>query len=221
MKVLVVGANGKIGHQVVTMLEESNTHSVRAFVRKEEQAEELKQKGIEAHLGNLEGSVSDLGEAVKGVDAVVFSAGSGGSTGADKTLLIDLDGAVKVIEAAQNVGVDRFILVSAFGANNRESWIGNEDMAPYYVAKHYADKALEQSNLDYTIVRPGGLLDEPAKDKIKVAENLEVSESDEGTVPREDVAKVIVASLDNEKTYRKAFDLVSGEQAIEEALNQL
>lgn len=219
MKVLVVGANGKIGSQVVNMLEESDAHSVRAFVRKEEQVEELKQKGIEAHLGNLEGSVADLEEAVKGMDAVVFSAGSGGSTGADKTLLIDLDGAIKVMEAAQNVGVKRFVMVSALGANNREGWSG--DMRPYYVAKHYADKALEQSDLTYTIVRPGGLLDEPAKDKIKIAGNLELSESDERTVPREDVAKVIVASLDNEKTYRKAFDLVTGEQGIEEALNQL
>ncbi|SPT61477.1 Uncharacterised protein [Aerococcus viridans] len=83
------------------MLNESETHSVRAFVRKEEQAKELESKGIETHLGNLEGSVSDLKEAVKGTDAVVFTAGSGGSTGADKTLLIDLDGAVKVMEAAQ------------------------------------------------------------------------------------------------------------------------
>lgn len=219
MKVLVVGANGKIGSQVVNMLEESGTHSVTAFVRKEDQVEELKQKGIKAHLGNLEGPISDLEEAVKGMDAVVFSAGSGGSTGADKTLLIDLDGAVKVMEAAQHVGVNRFVLVSAFGADNRENW--SEDMAPYYVAKHYADKALQQTELDYTIVRPGGLLDEPAKDTIKVGPSIQLSESDYKTIPREDVAKVIVASLDNEKTYRKTFDLLTGEQSIEEALNQL
>lgn len=219
MKVLVVGANGKIGRQVVNMLEESDTHSVTAFVRKEEQVEELKQKGIEAHLGNLEGSVADLEKAVKGMDAVVFSAGSGGSTGADKTLLIDLDGAIKVMEAAENIGVNRFVMVSAFGANKRDGW--SENMAPYYVAKHYADKALQQTNLDYTIIRPGGLLDEPAKDTIKVGDNLELSGSDYTTIPREDVAKVIVASLDNEKTYHKTFDLVTGEQSIEEALNQL
>ena len=219
MKVLVVGANGKIGKQLVNLLNESETHSVRAFVRKEEQAKELESNGIETHLGDLEGSVSDLKEAVKGTDAVVFTAGSGGSIGADKTLLIDLDGAVKVMEAAQNVGVDRFVLVSAFGADDRESW--TKDMAPYYAAKLYADKALQQSELDYTIVRPGGLLDEPAKDKIKVGPNIQLSESDSRTVPREDVAKVIVASLDNEKTYRKTFDLITGSQPIEEALNQL
>lgn len=219
MKVLVVGANGKIGKQLVNLLNESETHSVRAFVRKEEQAKELESNGIETHLGDLEGSVSDLKEAVKGTDAVVFTAGSGGSTGADKTLLIDLDGAVKVIEAAKNVGVDRFLMVSAFGADQREKW--NEEIKSYYVAKYYADKELMQSGLNYTIVRPGGLTDDASKGKVVVSDNMQLADSDDWTIPREDVAKVVFESLDNEKTYYKAFDLVSGEQSIEEALDQL
>ncbi len=219
MKVLVVGANGKIGKQLVNLLNESETHSVRAFVRKEEQAKELESKGIKTHLGDLEGSVSDLKEAVKGTDAVVFTAGSGGSTGADKTLLIDLDGAVKVTEAAKNVGVDRFLMVSAFGADQREKW--NEEIKSYYVAKYYADKELMQSGLNYTIVRPGGLTDDASKGKVVVSDNMQLADSDDWTIPREDVAKVVFESLDNEKTYYKAFDLVSGEQSIEEALDQL
>ena len=219
MKVLVVGANGKIGKQLVNLLNESDTHSVRAFVRKEEQAKELESNGIETHLGDLEGSVSDLEEAVKGTDAVVFTAGSGGNTGADKTLLIDLDGAVKVIDAAKNVGVDRFLMVSAFGADQREKW--NEEIKSYYVAKYYADKELMQSGLNYTIVRPGGLTDDASKGKVVVSDNMQLADSDDWTIPREDVAKVVFESLDNEKTYYKAFDLVSGEQSIEEALDQL
>ena len=219
MKVLVVGANGKIGKQLVDLLNESEKHSVRAFVRKEEQAKELESNGIETHLGDLEGSVSDLEEAVKGTDAIVFTAGSGGSTGADKTLLIDLDGAVKVIEAAKNVGVDRFLMVSAFGADQREKW--NAEIKSYYVAKYYADKELMQSGLNYTIVRPGGLTDDTSKGKVVVSDNMQLTDSDDWTIPREDVAKVVFESLDNEKTYRKAFDLVSGEQSIEEALDQL
>ncbi|SFQ28281.1 Uncharacterized conserved protein YbjT, contains NAD(P)-binding and DUF2867 domains [Desemzia incerta] len=219
MKVLVVGANGKIGKQLVDLLNKSEKHSVRAFVRKEGQAKELESNGIETHLGDLEGSVSDLEEAVKGTDAVVFTAGSGGSTGADKTLLIDLDGAVKVIDAAKNVGVDRFLMVSAFGADQREKW--NEEIKSYYVAKYYADKELMQSGLNYTIVRPGGLTDDTSKGKVVVSDNMQLTDSDDRTIPREDVAKVVFESLDNEKTYRKAFDLVSGEQSIEEALDQL
>lgn len=219
MKVLVVGAHGKIGSRVVHLLEKSREHSVRAFVRKEEQLQELKDRGIETHLGNLEGPVEDLEEAVKGTDAVVFSAGSGGGTGTDKTLLIDLDGAVKVMEAAKNVGVERFVLVSAFGADDRGRW--GDQIKPYYVAKHYADKALEQSGLNYTIVRPGNLSDDQGTRKVKAAEHLELSPSDDRGVPRDDVAEVIVASLDNENTYKKAFDLVTGETVVEKVLKQL
>lgn len=165
------------------------------MVRKEEQLEKLKNENIEAVYASLEGTVKELEAAMKGCDAVVFTAGSGGSTGSDKTLLIDLDGAAKSIEAAENVGVNRFIMVSALQAHHRENW--NENLKPYYVAKHYADKILEASSLDYTIIRPGGLTNDAGTGKVDVATNLT-----RGTIPREDVAKVVVTSLTEEGTYK-------------------
>ncbi|WP_087973775.1 SDR family oxidoreductase [Oceanobacillus rekensis] len=215
MKVLVIGANGQIGKHLVRLLQDSDEHTVKAMVRKEEQIETLKNNGIEAVLANLEGSVDEIAGAVNGADAVIFTAGSGGSTGADKTLLIDLDGAVKSMEAAEKTGVDRFVMVSAYQAHNRESW-ADSPIKSYMVAKHFADKALVASSLNYTIVRPGGLLNEPATDKVKIAENIEA-----GSIPREDVAKVIVASLTEESTYRKGFDLMSGDTPISEAVKAL
>lgn len=215
MRVLVIGANGQIGKHLVRLLQESEEHTVKAMVRKEEQLVELKDKGVDAILGNLEGSVEELTEAVNGADAVIFTAGSGGSTGADKTMLIDLDGAVKSIEAANNAGADRFIMVSAFQAHNRDSW--QESPIKYYMAaKHYADKFLEASNLNYTIVRPGGLLNESGTGNVSVAENLE-----RGSISREDVAKVLIASLTEANTYRKGFDLMSGDTSIPKALKAL
>jgi uncharacterized protein YbjT (DUF2867 family) len=214
MKVLVVGANGQIGKQVVTFLKESSEHTVKALVRKEEQAKEFKESEIETVLGNLEGTVEELADAAKGCDAIVFSAGSGGHTSSDKTLLIDLDGAVKTVEAAEQAGVKRFIMVSALQAHNRANW--NEGLMPYYAAKHYADRMLTQSDLQYTIVRPGGLLNEPGKGKVEATENLEG-----GTIPREDVAKTILAVLEAENTYHKSFDLVSGDTPIEDAVKKL
>lgn len=214
LKVLVVGANGQIGKQLVELLKESSEYSVKALVRTEEQLREFKQQEIEAVLGNLEGTVSELEGVVKGCDAVVFSAGSGGKTGYDKTLLIDLDGAVKMMEAAENTGVERFVMVSALQAHNRSNW--NEQIKPYYVAKHYADRILVDSGLNYTIIRPGGLLSEPGTGKITVAENLE-----RGTIPREDVARTILASLKEAQTFKKSFDLVSGETSIIDELRNL
>lgn len=211
MKVLVIGANGQIGQKVVRLLHANEQYTVRAMVRKEEQLEKLKNENIEAVYASLEGTVKELEAAMKGCDAVVFTAGSGGSTGSDKTLLIDLDGAAKSIEAAENVGVNRFIMVSALQAHHRENW--NENLKPYYVAKHYADKILEASSLDYTIIRPGGLTNDAGTGKVDVATNLT-----RGTIPREDVAKVVVTSLTEEGTYKKSFDLLAGDKNIEQAL---
>ncbi|MEF2096817.1 SDR family oxidoreductase [Bacillus sp. CFBP9009] len=214
MKVFVVGANGQIGKHLVDSLKDSLDHSVRAMVRKEEQSKHLEKNGIESAVVSLTGSVDEIANAAKGCDAIVFTAGSGGSTGADQTLLIDLDGAVKTIEAAENLGIDRFIMVSAFQANNRENW--NEAIKPYYVAKHYADRALLQSDLNYTIIRPGGLVNEPGTGKVTAAEELE-----RGSIAREDVARTILASLTEENTYKRSFDLISGDTAIADALRKI
>ncbi len=214
MKVCVIGANGQIGKQLVQLLHESEVHSVRAMVRSEKQAQDLKENGIEAVVADVEGTVDELVEAVSGCDAIVFTAGSGGHTGADKTLLVDLDGAVKSIEAAEKADVDRYVMVSALQAHNRENW--NEKIRHYYVAKHYADKALMDSNLNYTIVRPGGLTNDKGVGKVSIAENLP-----RGIVTREDVARTVFATLNEKNTYNRSFDLIQGENGITEALQQL
>lgn len=214
MKVLVVGANGQIGRHLVSLLTNSNEHTVKAMVRNEEQVQDFQQLGAETVIANIEGSVESLTDAVKGCDAVVFTAGSGGHTGFDKTLLVDLDGAAKMIEATEQAGINRFIMVSALQAHQRENW--NEAIRPYYVAKHYADKLLIASGLSYTIIRPGGLLNEKGTGKVTIAENLQ-----RGTIPREDVAATIAACLGEENTFRKSFDIVSGDIDIKKAVQSL
>lgn len=215
MKVFVVGANGQIGKQLVHMLHKSDNFSVRAMVRKQEQADAFQTEGIEAVVADLEGTVDEIAQAAKGCDAIVFTAGSGGHTGADKTLLVDLDGAVKTIEAAQQLGVERFVMVSAFQANNRENW--NEKIRHYYVAKHYADRILLDSGLNYTIVRPGGLTNDAGTGKVTVGEKL----TERSTIAREDVARVVFEALQEENTFKKSFDLVQGNVDIAEALKKV
>ena len=215
MRVLVIGANGQIGKHVVKLLQESNEHTVRAMVRDDAQEAVLREQGVEAVVANLEGSVDEIANAAQGCDAVIFTAGSGGHTGTDKTVLVDLDGAVKSMEAAEKVGANRYVMVSAIQAHNRDSW-ANSPIKPYMVAKHFADRALVASNLNYTIVRPGGLLNEDETGKVTVGEYLQ-----RASIPRADVAKTLVAVLNEENTFKRSFDLVTGNTAIPDALKSL
>ncbi|MFL2097143.1 SDR family oxidoreductase [Marinilactibacillus psychrotolerans] len=218
MNILVVGANGQIGTHLVEKLKNTEMYKPVAFVRKEEQVTKFEDKGIEARLGNLESSVTDLKKSMKDIDAIVFTAGSGGSTGTDKTMLIDLDGAVKVMEAAEDMNIKRFIMVSAFQADVRENW--SEEMKPYFAAKHYADKFLMNSDLNYTIIRPGMLENKPAIGKIALTRAL-TEASDPMTIPREDVAQLILEALENDRTFLQSFDVTTGDQEITEALKGL
>lgn len=214
MKVAVVGANGQIGKHVVNMLQAHARHEPIALVRKESQLEALTERGINSCLLDLTDDVATLSRSFEGADAIIFTAGSGGETDGDMTLRIDLDGAVKTMEAAERAGVKRYIIVSALQAHNRESW--HPDITPYYVAKHYADRELMRSDLDYTIVRPGLLTNEASQGKITTGVDIT-----EGEISREDVAKVLVATLDKPNTVGKSFDLISGDTDIDGAIGTL
>lgn len=209
-KVLIIGANGKVGKHITKKMKEADDFTPTALIRKEEQKSHFDNLGVESKIVSLEDSVDKLKEAVAGQDAVVFTAGSGGSTGSDKTLTVDLDGAVKTMEAARYAGVNRYVMVSAMMADDREIWDKIEGMKPYYIAKHYADRLLKSSGLNYTILRPGLLLDEEGTGKI----DIEDPTSKKG-VPREDVATTVLASLRNDNSINKIFEFNTGDTEIE------
>lgn len=224
MNVLVIGANGQIGQIVVDKLQNHDAHEVVAGVRKEEQKQAFENKGINSTFIDLEGSIEDMEKAMENVEAVVFSAGSGGETGADKTMMIDFDGAVKSIEAAKKAGIKRYVIVSAVNADKREYWsYNNEEISIggyYFAAKHYADVWLQNSGLDYTVIRPTLLLNEAGTGKAEIAKNVE-QDGKKLEIPREDVANIIVASLDHDNTIGKSFDATGGDDDIDEAVKKL
>jgi uncharacterized protein YbjT (DUF2867 family) len=214
MNILIVGANGQIGRHLIEKLAETEHKSV-AMVRKEEQVNELRDLGAdEVVIGDLE---KDFSHAFEGVDSVIFTAGSGGHTGADKTILIDLWGAIKTIDQAKKHNISRFLLVSSMNADTPDT--GIESMKHYFVAKKLADDHLRSSGLDYTIVRPGGLLNEPATGKILLDEKIQEYGSRE--ITREDVAAVLAEAVDLENTFNKTFEILNGETPIKEALKQV
>jgi uncharacterized protein YbjT (DUF2867 family) len=211
VRVLIAGANGQVGQHIVRLLAEGG-HEVRAMIRTEDQAQRLRELGGEPVVADLEGEIA---HTVEGCDAVIFSAGGGPGSGAEKKETVDRGGAVKLIEAAQEHRARRYIMVSAMGAADPES--GSEAMQPYLHAKSQADQMLQESELDYTIVRPGSLTDDPGTGTVELASSL----GKRGEIPREDTARVIVATLERENTFGKTFEVISGDTPIEEALDRL
>lgn len=216
MKVLVVGANGQIGKDLVSMIQASDSLKARAMIRSEEQAAFFKELGAETVVVDLEDETDAIAKAVLGVDMVVFTAGSGPHTGPDKTMLVDLDGAIKTIKATELANVKRFIMISSFDTTREAIQQAPRSFAPYVVAKHYADEKLRATDLDYTIIHPGILTNDEAVGKVEAAKTVE-----RGEIPREDVARVIFACLENDTTIGKEFQVVTGEKLVNDAINSL
>lgn len=172
MKVLVAGANGHTGRLLIEYLKQDG-HEPYAMIRKEEQKAEMEKLGGIPVIADLE---SDVGHAVRGMDVVMFAAGSGSKTGADKTTAVDRDGAINLMKATEKTGTKKFIILSSFGAGRKlgEPEKGNESMHHYVKMKKEADEYLMGTELDYTIVRPGGLLMTRALVKSKLGMCLSV-----------------------------------------------
>ena len=216
MKVLVAGANGQTARQLVRMLV-GDGHEVRGLIRKEEQMENIESDGAEPVLANLEQDEADgkIGEAVEGCDAIIFAAGAGPGSGAGRKETMDRDGAIKLIEAAESRGVRRYLMLSTMGADDPES--RDEKMQPYMRAKGEADERLRNSNLDYTIIRPGRLTDDGGTGNIVAAESL----GQYGEITREDVARTFATALEAGNTSGKTFEILAGDTRIEEALENV
>jgi uncharacterized protein YbjT (DUF2867 family) len=212
MDIFVVGGHGKIALRFEQLATETG-HRMRALARNPDHRGDIEKTGAEAVISDIEHD--DITSLVKGADVVVFAAGAGPGSGPDRKKTVDLGGALKLIDAAEANGITRYLMVSAMGAGNPSSWSGQ--MRPYYEAKAGADEALAASGLDYTIVRPGGLTNDPGTGLVDIAPNLERR----GKVTRDDVAAVLLASLEADYTIRKTFDLLNGEMPIPEALRSL
>src|SRR5215212_895771 len=216
MKVLVAGEHGKAARRLVRMLAEEG-HQVRGLVRKEEQMPDVEADGAEAVLVDLEAEEVEgrIGEAVEGCDAIVFAAGAGPGSGEARKETMDYGGAAKLVEAAQERGVRRYLMLSAMGAGDPEG--GSEAMRPYLLAKARADERLQESGLDYTIIRPGSLTDDEGTGRIEAAESL----GRRGEISREDVARTFAEALEMENTHRKTFEILAGDTPIREALQKI
>jgi uncharacterized protein YbjT (DUF2867 family) len=211
--VAIAGGHGKIALLLARLLSDAG-HGVRGLIRDPGQAADLAAAGADAVICDLEGD-DDVAAAITGTDAVVFAAGAGPGSGADRKRTMDRDGAVKLIEAAQQAGVSRYLMISAMGARAGAAR-GDDVFGVYLQMKAEADAALQASGLEFTIVRPGRLTDEPGTGRVTAGERAE-----RGSIPRADVAAALFEALGAPNTIGRTFELVSGETPVADAVRAL
>jgi uncharacterized protein YbjT (DUF2867 family) len=208
MKVAIAGGHGKIALRLEHLLA-ARSAEIRALIRNPDHIEDVRATGAEPVEADIEADF-DLAPVIHGVDAVVFAAGAGPGSGPERKWSVDRDGAIRLIEACKEAHVHRYVMVSSIGAGSPPD--GDDDFSVYLRAKHEADEALKASGLDYTIVRPVSLTDDPGTGMVLAAER----EIEHTEIPRDDVAAVLAAVLDAPNTIDITFEVASGPLPIEE-----
>ena len=212
MRIVIAGGHGQIARLLERRLADAG-HQPVGIVRNPDHSADLAEAGAEALVLDLEESdVDAVAEALQGADAVVFAAGGGPDSGPERKLTIDRDGAILLADAAERAGVGRYVMISAMAVDGFDP-DSDDTYEIYQRAKSEADADLRARDLDWTIVRPGGLTDEPGTGRIQVG-----TSTGRGTIPRADVAEIVATALIDGTGVRVQFEAVSGEEPVAEAI---
>lgn len=214
-KTVIAGGHGKIALLLERLLADRGD-SVTGLIRNPDHIADLEKAGADAVVVDLEqATVDDVAAHLRGADAVVFAAGAGPGSGAERKDTVDRAAAVLLADAAIAAGVARYVMVSAMGADRRADDEGSDPVfAAYLRAKAEADEYVAGlSALKTTIVRPGLLTDDVPTGSVRIAE-----ETGRGSVTRADVAEVILAVLDSPGTAGRTFELIGGETPVRDAV---
>ncbi|HAS09821.1 MAG TPA: NAD-dependent dehydratase [Acidimicrobiaceae bacterium] len=212
MRVAIIGGHGKVARHLTRMLS-AQGHDVTGIIRNPDHARDVEAAGAVPLVADVEQlSVDELAQHLAGHDALVWSAGAGGGD-PDRTRAVDRDAAIRSVDAAVAAGVERYVMVSYFGAGPDHGVPPDSSFFPYAEAKAAADAHVRQSPLAWTILGPSALTDEPGTGTIEVGDELEG-----GEVPREDVAAVAVAVLDDPSTVGVTIDFNTGPVPIADAI---
>jgi uncharacterized protein YbjT (DUF2867 family) len=211
MVVAIAGAHGKIAMRLIPLLAAVGD-TVVGLIRNPEHADDVSRAGGSPVVCDLENAtVQEIADHLEGADAAVFAAGAGPRSGVARKRTMDRDGAVKLLEAATTANVRRYVIISAVGADSPPD--GDDVFSVYLRAKAEADDAVRASDRDWTILRPGGLTDDPGTALVRLA-----SESFNGRIPRDDVAAVLVRVLDDPRSFGRVLYVNAGSEPIDDAV---
>jgi uncharacterized protein YbjT (DUF2867 family) len=214
VKITIAGGHGKVALRLTRLLV-SGGNDVVGLIRDPGHAVDVGAAGGSATVCDLErAEVGEIAAAIEGSDAVVFAAGAGPGSGAERKLTMDRDGAIKLMRAATSSAVSRYVMVSGAGVENPPG--GDEVFEVYLRAKAEADDAVQASDLKWTILRPGGLTDDPGTGNVRIEATPFSS-----PVPRDDVAGVLAALLAHGESAGQVLYLGSGLTPIDEALRDV
>ena len=215
MRIVIAGGHGKIALILERLLSQRGD-SVAGFIRNPVHAADLEAAGAEPMVVDLENaSVDEVAVHLRGADAVVFAAGAGPGSGAARKETVDRDAAVLLADAAESAKVSRYVMISSMGADaEAPDDAGDPVFVAYLRAKGAADDdVIARKALTSTIVRPGHLTNDPGTGRVTIADD-----TGHGSIPREDVAAVLLAVLDTPSTTGQTFEVISGDTPIAEAL---
>jgi len=217
MRTVIAGGHGQIALRLERLLAASGD-SVVGLIRDPEQADDLRAVGAEPAVLDLESATAaQVARVLRGADAAVFAAGSGPGSSVERKQSVDRDAAVLLAEAAASAGVPRFLLVSSTGAA-ADAVSSDPVFEAYLRAKGAAEDAIRaRDDLDWTILRPGVLTNDPGTGLVELAPAPRPA-ADRGSVPRDDVSAVLAALLDAPSTIGRTLELVSGSVPVAEAV---
>lgn len=226
MRVVIAGGHGKIALRLARLLV-SDGHQAAGLIRNPDHAADLRDAGAEPVPMDLEQAEADeVTEVLRGADAVVFAAGAGPGSGVERKDTVDRAASGLLADAAERAGIQRYLQISAMGLGRAGDPAAGEVFAAYLRAKAKAEEDLRARDLDWTIIRPGRLTDEPGTGEVHLAESLPYDE-----ISRDDVAAVLAALLTDDSVppgmpthptgSGLTLELTAGHTPIAEAISRL
>ncbi|MEW1810046.1 SDR family oxidoreductase [Pseudarthrobacter phenanthrenivorans] len=213
-RIAIIGGHGKVALLLSELLT-GEGHSVTSFIRNPDHSADVAATGaVPAVLDVEHSTTADIAEALKGHDAVVWSAGAGGGN-PERTYAVDRDAAIRSMHAAEQAGVDRYVMVSYFGAGKDHGVPESNSFFAYAEAKAAADEHLRNSGLAWTILGPSALTDGPGTGRIHV----DPSPEEEADTSRVNAAIVAAAVLDLPHTAGRTIEFCDGRLPVAAALD--